>query len=395
MATAVQAEIVAPPPRSTSFSPEFELLLACCQAPSYGNRLAQTLESGVDWDRVLRLAEHHRVLPTVHGALCGREDAPGSIKSALSSRFQNNELMVLRFSAELARITQAFGDARIEVLAHKGPVLSQLLYGDPAARQFGDLDLLVSSEEVARAKTVLRELGYRVQLQLSPRQEREYLRSGYEYVFALNDQRNLLELQWQILPRFYAVEFDLEAMFGRSIGLNLEGFRVLSLGREDLMLVLCVHAAKHGWAHLGMLRDIATLADMEIDWDWIFGEASRMGISRILAISLGLPRRFLSCPSPDALTAKFVDVEKFAEAIETKLCAGGEPDTQSLRYFHEFAWSRERWRDRARFWVRLALTPSVGEWEAVRLPDWLLPAYRAVRIGRLLKRAAGQRLNVR
>jgi hypothetical protein len=269
------------------------------------------------------------------------------------------------------------------------------LYGDPARRQFGDLDLLVKPEDVIRAKAALRELGYKLQLKLSPRQERAYLSSGYEYAFALSDQRNLLELQWWIVPRFYAIEFDLEAMFRRAIEVEIEGFRVRSLRREDMMLVLCIHAAKHGWAHLGMLRDISALTRFELDWDWISGEASRTGIFRILVISLALTQRFLNLALPESLSGKLADVEDLANAVELKLCAGGEPDTQSLQYFRQFARCRERWQDRARLWARLALTPSVGEWESVRVADWLFPAYRVVRIGRLLKRTVGQQLNVR
>ena len=50
---------------------------------------------------------------------------------------------------------------------------------------------------------------------------------------------------------------------------------------------------------------------------------------------------------------------------------------------------RERWRDKFRFLWRLLWTPSVGEWEAVRLPKILFPLYSFVRLLRLAKRAAG------
>jgi hypothetical protein len=196
-------------------------------------------------------------------------------------------------------------------------------------------------------------------------------------------------LQWQILPRFYVIEFDLEAMFDRSVEIQIEGFRVRSLCREDLMLVLCVHAAKHGWAHLGMLRDIATLADLGLDWEWVRDEAARLGIFRILLASLLLARNILSRPVPATLAdfREIQDGEKLADAIQLRLDAAEEPDTRSLRYFREFAATRERWQDRARFAARLALTSSVSEWKSVNLPDSLFPLYRAIRMGRLLKRA--------
>ena len=388
MAIAAQIEMAVRQAR-VQFSPEFELLLACCQSSRDGHRLIQALQSPIHWDSVLRLSEHHRILPALHSAVYGREDVPAGIQSALRSRFQTNAMKALRFTAELARVTRAFADSGIEVLAHKGPALAQLLDRDPALRQFGDLDLLVRSGDVARSRLVLRQLGYEPQLQLSPRQEKAYLHSGYEYVFGLNDDRNLIELQWRILPRFYAIEFDMDAMFERSIEIQIEGFRVRILCSEDLMLVLCVHAAKHGWAHLGMLRDIATLADLELDWEWVQAEARRLGIFRILLVSLLLARNLVTCPVPATLAdfREIQDGQKLAEAMQLRLSTGEEADIRSLRYFREFAVARERWQDRARFAARLALTPSLSEWESVRIPDSLFPLYRAVRMGRLLKRA--------
>jgi hypothetical protein len=65
---------------------------------------------------------------------------------------------------------------------------------------------------------------------------------------------------------------------------------------------------------------------------------------------------------------------------------GHDPFSNAMRYFRDFARTREVWQDRARLAARLALTPSVGEWESVRIPGRLFPLYRLVRIGRLLKR---------
>jgi len=389
MTAAAKIEIAMPTPGETRHSPEFELLLACCAHPRDSDGTAQALGLPIDWEIALRLGEHHRVLPALHASLNGRDAVPGSISLAIDSRFQKNGLKALRFSAELARIARAFGDCGIDALAHKGPVLAQFLYGDPSMRQFGDLDFLVRPADVVLAKPVLRELGYESQLQLSPPQEQAYLRSGYEYVFALGSQRNLLELQWRIVPRFYSIEFHLEAAFGRAVEMEIEGFRVRTLGHEDLMLALCVHAAKHGWAQLGMLRDIAALADFGLDWNWIWAEARRLGIFRILLVSLLLARNLLSCPVPGNMPAlgEIEDAEKLAEAIQLRLSTGEEADIRSLRYFRDFMNTRERWQDRTRFASRLALTPSLSEWESVRIPDSLFPLYRIVRMGRLLKRA--------
>jgi hypothetical protein len=366
-----------------------KLLLACSDsACNRESDLTAILASPLHWDSVLRLASHHRLLPALHSALYGRDDVPASIRSAIGARFQNHERRVLRFSAELARIWRQFEQHKIPVLAHKGAALGQVLHGDPAMRKFGDLDFLVKAADVGRARVALQELGYAPKIQLSLRQEKEYLRTGYEHVFGLNAERNLVEVQWQIVPRFYSINFDMEAMFARSVDLDLDGLRLRTLGREDLMLVLCVHSAKHEWSQLGMVRDIATLARLDLDWNWIESEAQRLGIVRILAVSLSLAESLLSLDSfvHQRFEAEICKVREIAAALQDKIIAGADDDTESLRYFRAMMGLRERWQDRMRVAWRLAVTPSVGEWQAVGIPDSLFSLYRGVRAVRLLKR---------
>ncbi len=389
MAAAAQLESALLESRPPRFAPEFELLLACSR-PSTGPRpdVSAALLSPLRWDTVLRLADTHRLLPALHAALRGRADVPASIQSAIASRLENYQRRVLRFTAEMARIVLPFQRSKIPVLAHKGVVLGQLLYGDPAQRQFGDLDFLVHASDIQRARLALQELGYVPKIQLSPRQEKEYLHTGYEHVFGLGLERNLVETQWQIVPRFYAISFDLDALFARAVEVEVDGLRLRTLGSEDQMLVLCVHAAKHEWAQLGMLRDIATLARLDLDWGWIEAESRRLGILKILAVSLWLAGSLFGL-GPSALSAFDQEISSAATAaaaIERQIMAGTESSPESFRYFHAFMHLREHWPDRLRMAWRLATTPSVGEWQAVRLPDSLFNLYRGVRLLRLLKR---------
>ena len=387
LAVAAQIEPVRTEPALLPFAPEFTLLLACSQPVSDRNpRLEAILALPLNWECVLRRADHHRLLPTLYLALRGRSDVPASIHSAMSARFHRHERRTLRFTAELARILRQFDHHGIRVLAHKGVVLGEFLYGDAVMRQFGDLDFLLEAADVPRARAALLQIGYAAKIQLSPRQEKAYLRSGYEYVFGLHTDRNLVEVQWQIVPRFYSIDFDMKALFSRSRECDLDGLRLRTLGREDLMLVLCVHAAKHEWAQLGMLRDIAALARLDLDWRWIDAEARRLGIMRILAISLLLARNLLGLNPPDPQIIQCQNAEELAAGVEAALLRGRDAQPESAAYFHCMTRVRERWQDRMRLIWRLVTTPSVGEWHAVRLPDFFFPLYRGVRTLRLMRR---------
>jgi hypothetical protein len=212
------------------------------------------------------------------------------------------------------------------------------------------------------------------------------LRSGYECAFDLKSEPHVVELQWQVVPRFYAINFDIDQLFSRSVPIDIDGIGLRTLGHNDLILALCVHAAKHEWSQIGMLRDIAALTSFNLDWDWIFGEARRLGILKILQISLLAVREVFSVTLSARLPSPIAGAAETASAILGRLQQDHEPDTESVRYFRAQLQTRERLRDRAQFVWRLATTPGVEEWKALRIPDHYFVAYRGVRIGRLIKR---------
>jgi len=308
------------------------------------------------------------------------------VPSTLRVRAHKHAWRVLHFTVELTKIARCFEQRGIEFLAHKGPALAQLLYGNPAMRQFGDLDVIVRARDFARARDALMKLGYDPALRVSPRQEQALLRSGYECSFGLNSERNLVELQWQVVPRFCSIDFDIDALFNRSVQIDLDGLSLRTVGHDDMLLVLCVHAAKHEWAELGMLRDIATLANFNLDWDWIIAKARRLGILKILQVSLLAVSDLFHASLQTQLPSATRGAAELASAIVARLQHNYEPDTESTRYFRAQLQTRERWRDRARFIWRLITTPSVQEWQAVQIPDPYFVLYRGVRIGRLMKR---------
>ena len=375
-------------PYTSVFGPELDLILACCGEDPDGRlsaRIQQILQRGVDWDRLARLADHHGLTPLLFRRLTAETDPrqPCGL-AALREQDKTNVHRTLWLTLELLNIHRHLQSRGVEVLPYKGPVLAESLYGNVAMRQFSDLDLLVRSADLPRIKAALADLGYEPGLRLGQAAERDYLKSGYEYTFDGARGRNLLEIKWQILPRFYAIGFDVNQFFERTATVRIEGQKLRTLCDQDLMLVLCVHAAKHAWKQISWLCDIVQLArSRTLDWGALRADAERLGITRIVGVTFRLAERVLGAQFPAQLASDDAAAEALVQQITSLIMAEGEFDPESLAYFRLMMELRERRRDRLSFWWRLLLTPGAGEWSAVQLPGPLFPLYRVVRVCRL------------
>ena len=377
---------------------EFALLCALAGAelsPERIERIANWNRSALDWSEVLRLAEHHGVLPLAARNLIEHaRGLPPEIEHALGSAYAANLRRSLWFTAELARIMQHFERRQLRAIPYKGPVLAQSLYRDLGLRSFSDLDFLISSADFGRAQQALAEIGYRPSLfltpVLTPSLERFWLRTGYERSFDTAAGKNLVELQWALLPYFYAVDLRVENLLARAGRTVVGGCEVPCLSPEDSVLVLCLHAAKHLWARLIWLADIAeTLRIQTIDYALVFSQARNLGIARILSVSFWLVKNVLRVeipkPAEEMIAADLLVPALGAEFAE-RLARGAAYDFESTEYFRLILRLRERRGDRWRYLWRLASTPSLGDVAAVRLPGALFPLYRIVRIGRLMRK---------
>ncbi len=381
---------------------EFEFLCALTGtelSPEGRERLARCNFSALDWSEVLRLAEYHGVLPlAARNLIETARGLPLEIERSLRSAYEENVRRSLWFASELARIMRHFECKQLRAIPYKGPVLSQLLYCDLALRRFSDLDLLISSTDFERTKEALAEIGYRPATDLTPAVERFWLRTGNERSFDGAAGKNLVELQWALLPHFYAVDLFVKDLMARASRAVVGGCEMPCLSPEDSLLVLCVHAAKHLWMRMIWLSDIAeTLRSQSqaqtqtqsVDYSLVFSRARALGIMRILGVSFWLVKNVLRAEIPkpaEDMIAADPRVPALGREFAERLARGAAYDFESTEYFRLILKLRERRGDRWRYLWRLVWTPGTGEIAAVRLPEAFFPLYRIVRVGRLARK---------
>ena len=384
------------PPPTTLVSPEWSLLCAASSADPRESdlvRVRTVLERPIEWESVLRLAEQHGTSSLLYQNLSHVADAiPSAVLTSLRQRYERNVHKSLFLTRELIRILDCLDAIGVEVIPYKGVVLSEVYYGDMAMRQSGDMDLFVRKRDVARTKSAVRDLGFTPRVPIPEDAEADYIASGYECTFDSPAGKNLLELQWALQPRFYAVDFEMDGLFERAVNVALAGRSVRTPSPEDLLLVLSVHAAKHVWGRLIWLCDIAQILKREnVNWEWVQSQAQELGIERILHITLLLANRLLATAIPAPLENPILAdraAHAFADEIAVAVAAGVTYEEEKVSYFRLMMRLRERKTDRLRFLARLAFTPGPGEWETIRLPKALFPLYRLVRLARLATRWA-------
>lgn len=369
-------------------STETALVLCCATTAATAMRsaLAATLAARIhDWDRVVDTAKRHAVLPLVHRYLdieCQRA-VPKQALAKLRTQWQLIILYNRHLTAELVRLMDKLEKAGIPAITFKGPVLAAMAYGSIEMRQFSDLDLLVLQHDMPRIAEILTAERYR-----SPHTRREGLATGYfqeyEDAFIGPDGLGSVDVHWNITPRSFRFAPDEESLRHRARLVELDVGVVPTLSQEDLLLYICVHAAKHGWVMLGWICDIAELirAHPGIDLNAILVEASRLGSRRMFLTGILLARELLEAPVPDQLVAVArgdSDVASLARRIARQLFSGTAQGRTDFDPWAVPLLSIESTRERARYIVRRILAPTMGDYQLLPLPKALFPLYWVIR----------------
>ena len=377
---------------------EFDFLGALAVADLSGERrqfVASWNFASLDWENFLGLAEQHGVLALAARNLIeiNRSQTtalPSEIDQSLGLAYEASLRRGLWFASELTRIVAHFERNGVRAIPYKGPLLAQSLYGDLALRSFSDLDFLISPTDFERAKQALAEIGYQPTAELALAVERFWLRRGYERSFDGAAGKNLVELQWALLPYFYAVDLRVEDLLARAGRAVVGEGEVPCLSAEDSLLVLCLHAAKHLWTRLIWLADIAeSLRSQDIDYSLVSERARALGVVRILGVSFWLAKHVLwaELPKPaEEIVAADPETPAIGREFAERLARGAAYDFESTEYFRLILKLRERRADRWEYLWRLFFTPGAGDIAAVQMPEAFFPLYRVVRMARLARR---------
>ena len=294
------------------FRPEIDLLLSCARAcpdpaaygpnqgtPRIRNRLGLSSSYGrAPWPDSSHLSEFKnnfpRVSPLLHNGTDSRPIPGQRGKKPASDQKTLRDLKFARSNGNPA-------------IPFKGPVLASSLYGNLALRTFSDLDILVLKKDIAKAKDVLLSSGLQWECQLTAAQKANYLQNDYGCLnFSDKRGRIFVDLDRGLSLRELPWSFDLEHFARRLTRVSLEGKMVPAFSPEDLLLILCLHGAKHYWTRLSWVCDLAELIRVHagLDWGRVLEEAAIQGCRRMLLLGLFIAHQLLGTGLPEGVLVK-------------------------------------------------------------------------------------------
>ena len=275
-------------------------------------------------------------------------------------------------AGELARIAGVFTERNVPLIAFKGPVLSQQLYGHAGLRSFSDLDVLVAPASADAGEELLRELGYREHEPLTAPARRTNRRFSGETLYVHYEQRVLIDFHTLFSNEQFPLRLSFDDVWRRRTEVVIDGMRIPSLGDADLVVVTCSHAAKHLWHKLEFLAQIAALAKKQPDWNEVDRIAVDARAARQVGLSFLLARDLLGIdtpPLPRCLAAASPHLERVKRIIGARHDATGRDLFLLL----------DRRRDALRALALAIFVPTHTDWRGSKLPaqmQWVVRPFR-------------------
>ena len=170
---------------------------------------------------------------------------------------------MLHLSGEMERVSKLFTENQICSLFLKGPVVAYDLYGDISLRTSKDLDILIPETDLAKAENLLLNEGYEKEEVPTVLNE---IKWRHHHIAYFHPKKKIqIEIHWRLHPRPMK-EPKFEELWARKRISSLTKHPVSFLGREDLVLYLIAHGARHGWFRLRSLKDIDQMFKHEMDY---------------------------------------------------------------------------------------------------------------------------------
>ena len=341
---------------------ELQVLVCCARVRldlGEVERLRTLLRGDLDWDFFWTETIAHGMRPLAGRHL--RDLAPDLLPQPVLQRIDGELCGIaarnLGLGEQLLSILNTLDEGGVLAVPYRGLVLAASLYGRPALREFGDLDILVSRRQIGTVRRLLETHGYRLLPRHARKLDGRYPHRAFHYQFVpLGAGQALIEIHCEPTVWAFGMPWDVDELLTTAEWVALGGTPVRSIARSQLFLLLCVNATKDGWSRLEHICALAALINGQphVSWTRVLAEAERLGALRITYVGLQLATA-LGGAEPPLWVERVSRSDRTVNAAVTRLVRrlflhGGGPHRLWCYYVRLLL--RDCWRDRISYYVR-------------------------------------------
>ena len=274
------------------------LLLSRSELNSEQNLAVQgLLNQSLNWSYILEIAQKRKLAPLVFANLSGKyahqtDESNYKLLKKILERYIRSNLLLTQ---SMIQLVNHFKGKGLTLIPFKGPVLSHIAYQKPFHRYFEDLDFLVSKNQFPRVCNEFLELGLVGNYLNDP----DYYRQSQ---FAARQTQMVLDLHYALTPTDCFIQIDTDRLISDLQPTVVNGSEVETFSVEDLLIILCVDAAKGYWRSIIRLVDISELLRKQnVDWQKLELRARSLSALSLVEMGLMLTKKLLDAPVPEDL----------------------------------------------------------------------------------------------
>jgi hypothetical protein len=257
----------------------------------------------------------------------------------------------------LKKVLAALNQAEIEALVLKGLAHAFALYPVPAARPFGDLDLLILPDQVLKSRTILLELGY--QCCAAQFDNLSQIEIEDKYFHAVEPHKMpMVEIHWRLHAFSRPIrEKDTREYFNRKIAVQTPTTQFFALHPVDAFLHAALHQTMthHQELRLTWVLDLAYLAQKITQlnaWPELVDEAEKLQVIQPARCAVELAERWTGLKLP----AEFADARRWPTPTRAAQRAWQDAVTRQTSLWK---WWKARWPKNLNPWQHACLLVNV------------------------------------
>lgn len=363
------------------YSNELLFLLDMLKSEKESSTPETTRHLPVNEKKLIPLVTRHKLIGYVYKQLSPKLSS--ETKESLTAQYKQHTRHTLTFIRQLILVSQKFDQNNIPYLAFKGPVLSQMLYGDPLVKHSVDLDFWVSLDNIENCEAILNDAGFiRVKPgKLTPRQRMKNYSINHHYTYVNQAERVVIELHWNITNPFSLLPLTFQDAYSSHTHVELHNHQIKTLSYVHYLLYLAVHGSIHRWSRLTWLKDFSALLSLstENQQQQVFRIADEFQLTKPVKQAFWLSYVIFETPVSDEIlkhhpikpTFFYTDPVKSITKSTSRL---NKEKLPGLIYKWHI-----RNNSKYRFSIFFRLRTHFTDWEIIKLPDQLFFLYYLLR----------------